>query len=143
MRETSTAVFFDPRKREVDARGNASRSVDVSIFNPERIVLDADPWISCRHFAAESPMRGRPAVIEQPRLGEQESADTYSTQPAHLCRNLLQPGREIRVTYRSTAQSANHEHRVAGAFDSVEVIFGDEGQDAALALDDQALCVRD
>src|SRR5713101_2053104 len=143
MRETGATILLHPRKREVDARGNASRGVDVSVFDPERIALDADIWISCCHFAAESPMRGRSAVLQQPRLGEQKSADTYGTQPAHFCRHLLQPGRERCVAYRSTAQSANQQHRITSAFDSVEMILGHEGQDAALALDGQDVCVRD
>jgi hypothetical protein len=29
--------------------------IEYAIFNPEWIVLDADTWISCCHFAAEFP----------------------------------------------------------------------------------------
>src|SRR5580693_2115749 len=143
MCETRTVIFLHPGKREIDARGNAGGSVDVPVFDPERVVLDVDTWKSCCHLATKPPMRGRAAVNQQPRLGEQKSAYTYSTQPAHFSRHLLQPGRERRVAYRSSTQSANQEHGVASAFDSIEVIFGHEGQDAALALDGQAVRVRD
>ena len=79
MREAGAAIFFHPCEREIDARRNTGGRVDVSVFHPERIVLDADTWISCCHFTAKSPMRGRSAVIQQARFGEQKGADTYRT----------------------------------------------------------------
>jgi hypothetical protein len=106
-------------------------------------VLDAYAGISRRQLAAELPVSGRSAPIQHSGLCEQKSADTHSTEPPHLDRHLLQPGRQRRVTNRSRAESADQEHGVAHAFDSAEVMPGDEGQHTALALDRQVIRVGD
>src|SRR6266511_1667901 len=82
----------------------------------------------CDALAAELPVGGRPAPIQQPGLREQEHAHTHRPEPADLTRRLPQPGRERRVAHRATAQSANEEHGVECAFDPVEMLLGDEGQ---------------
>src|SRR5215510_4208713 len=103
MREAGAAILFDPRKREIDAGRNTGGSVDVAVFDPEWIVLDADTWISGCHLAAESPMCGCSAIIQQPSIGKQKSANAYSAQPAHFGRHPLQPGREFCISYGPTA----------------------------------------
>ena len=99
--------------------------------------------VARRQLAPELPVRGRPAAVQQPGLGEQEGADTHRAEPPHLARHLLQPRGERRVTHRSGAQPADQEHGVARALDPVEVMPGHERQHAALALDRQTLRVGD
>ncbi len=141
--ETGAAVLLHPREREVDARGDAGRRVDVPVLDPERVVLDAHAGIARRQLAAELPVRGRAPPIQQPGLREQKRADAHRPQPPHLHRRLLQPERQRRVTQRSVAQPADQEHGVANAFDSLEVMPGEEGEHAPFALDGQAVRVRD
>jgi hypothetical protein len=141
--EPRAAVFLDPRECQIDARGDAGRRVDVPVLDPERVVLDAYAGISLLELAAELPVRGRSAPVQQPRLREKKGADAHGAEPPHLGRPLLQPGRQRRVTHRSSAQSADQEHGVALAFDPVDAMPGDEGQHTALALDRQTVAARD
>ncbi len=143
MGERGAAVFLYPREREIDARGNAGRRVDVPVPDPERIVLDAHGRISRRQLAAELPVRGGAPSVQQAGLREQKDADADRTRPPHLAGHLPEPGRQRRITYGSGAQTTDQEHGVAHAFDSAEVMPGDEGQDAAFAFDRQTIGVRD
>src|SRR5205085_7394002 len=132
--ETSAAVFFHPREREIDACRNAGRRVDVPVPDPERVVLDPHLRVLRRQLAAELPVGGRTAAIQQPGLREQEHTYTYGPEPPDLSRRLLQPGGQRRVTHRAAAQSTDQEYGVADAFDLVEVMPGHERQHTALAL---------
>jgi len=124
--EAGAAIFLYPRQREIDAGRNAGAGVDVSILNLEWFVFDAHAAIARLQLAAKFPMRGRPAPVQQSSLCEQKRADAHSAESPHFVRHLLQPCRECRITYRSSAQTTNQEHRVTHALDFVEMVTGEE-----------------
>src|SRR5262245_7711323 len=106
-------------------------------------MLDADTWISRRHFAAESPVRGRSTVVQEPSLGEQKGANAYRSNPSYFCGHFLEPSGERRVTRCSRAKATNHEDRIASTLELAEVVLSHERQHAALALHGQPVGICD
>jgi hypothetical protein len=139
VRETGSAILLHPGEGEVDARGNPGGSVDVPILDPEGFVLDPHLGISPGELPAELPVGGRPPSVEETRLREQKRADADRTQAADFGRFLSQPGGKRGVTNRSTGETADQEHGVARAFDFLEMVPGDEGEDTPLPLHGQAV----
>jgi hypothetical protein len=80
-------------------------------------------------------MGGRAASLEQARLREQEGAHAHGADAAHLVRHLPSHAESAASRRRPAGQAADQEHGVAGAFDLVEVMLGDEGEHAAFPGD--------
>jgi hypothetical protein len=52
--ESGAAVLLDPGQREVDARGEAGRGVDLPVLDPDRVVLDVHVGIALGQLAART-----------------------------------------------------------------------------------------
>ena len=142
--EAGAAVLLHPGQREIDARGEAGRRVDVPVLDPERLVLDAHRW------DAAPPARGRTSSARWPAArsaGRPPPAGRRRRTP----RRAAAPRPAIRLSQADSAASRTDrlpspqtsEHGVARALHALEVMPRDEGQHAALALDGPSLRAGD
>jgi hypothetical protein len=79
MRQTGAAILFHPSQSQIDARGDASRGIDISVFDPKWIVLHTHPRKPACHFPAEPPMRRCRAAIQEARLSDEKRANAHGT----------------------------------------------------------------
>src|SRR6185369_17684450 len=75
MRQTGAAILLHPCQSQIDASRNASRGVDISVFDPKWIVLDAHPRKPAGHFPAKLPMRSCRAAVQESSLSDQKCAN--------------------------------------------------------------------
>ncbi len=90
-------VVFYQGQREVDPGGDARRGGDVPVPDEDRVLLDLDPRVSRGERAAVGPVGGHPPPVEQPGLGEQESARAHRDQAVRLTAVRAQPAGQFGV----------------------------------------------
>ena len=116
--DLGSVVLADDVQAQVDARRTAGRRQDVALVDVEHAGVDRHIRILAGQFVALRPVGGRPATVEQARLGQDERAGAQRDDPAstgmgpsqgfdHLRRHLVEVlgGRDHQVSARRILSS--------------------------------------
>jgi hypothetical protein len=74
----SSAILFDHRHRQIDARRNSGGCVERPVFDEDRIRVDLQPGEALRDVADSAPVRGDSPAVQQPSRCEAVDAGTHA-----------------------------------------------------------------
>lgn len=131
QRGVAAVVLLDEREGEVDARGDAGRGRHVPVAYVDGVRVDLDGGVVAREAVAVRPVRGRPAAVEQARLGEQDSARADGDETWGARAVLPQPGGQARIRAARAAAAGDEERVRRGRVG--ECVVGDEREPAGRA----------
>jgi hypothetical protein len=121
-------VLLDEREGEVDAGGDTGGGGDVSVADVDGVGGDLDRRVVAGQLGAVRPVGGRPAAVQEARLGEQDRAGADRDQAPRARAVLAQPGDDLGGGVPG-ALAARDEQGVRGGRGD-EGVVGDEGEAA-------------
>jgi len=87
----TTVVVFDEIEREIDARRDACRGIDVSVTVEERLRIDVQSWKFAGDIFCEAPVGGDGRAIEEAGWREHVDAGADGGDAAGSCGPVLDP----------------------------------------------------